>query len=325
MRRPLLRATWVIAVVAPLAAAAAAPAHAAHAATVRAGFARGGAALRLDGPGLALRQRGRDRRAHRHRRACARPACCAARPGPSRWRPRRAHDGRRRRARGRARGPRRRRPRRRRPVAGLRLAFAAGRAERFLGFGERADAVEHRGHAVDAYVSDGPYPARDRAIAAAVTPPWALQPSDDATYYPVPWLLSTRGYGVLVDQDDRSAFDLRAAGRGRWAVTRGRPRLRLRVFAGPRPADALRRFTAATGRQPAPPADWVFGPWFQTGQNDATPPALERAWTGACAPATRPSRSPRRTCTTCPAAPSAAARRPSAPACAACTPPAWPS
>ena len=47
------------------------------------------------------------------------------------------------------------------------------------------------------------------------------------------------------------------------------------MFAGPRPADALRRFTAATGRQPPPPAPWAYGPWFQTGQPNVTPLAEE--------------------------------------------------
>ena len=40
-------------------------------------------------------------------------------------------------------------------------------------------------------------------------------------------------------------------------------RLSLRFFAGPPPADVLRRFTRDTGRQPAPSAPWVFGPWVQ--------------------------------------------------------------
>src|SRR5262249_37691386 len=39
--------------------------------------------------------------------------------------------------------------------------------------------------------------------------------------------------------------------------------LRLRVFAGPRPADVLRRLTGRIGRQPPPPAPFVFGPWYQ--------------------------------------------------------------
>src|SRR5262249_56885064 len=51
--------------------------------------------------------------------------------------------------------------------------------------------------------------------------------------------------------------------RGGGTPRRPRPGLRCRVFAGPHPAEVLRRFTAAVGRQPAPAAPWVFGPWYQ--------------------------------------------------------------
>ena len=37
----------------------------------------------------------------------------------------------------------------------------------------------------------------------------------------------------------------------------------MRFFAGPKPADVLARLTTETGRQPAPAAPWVFGPWVQ--------------------------------------------------------------
>ena len=40
-------------------------------------------------------------------------------------------------------------------------------------------------------------------------------------------------------------------------------RVAFRVFGGPAPADALRRFTSRVGRQPRPLAPWVFGPWYQ--------------------------------------------------------------
>ena len=46
-------------------------------------------------------------------------------------------------------------------------------------------------------------------------------------------------------------------------------RLRLRVFAGPRPADVLRRMTAAIGRQPRAAAPYVFGPWYQPRDDEA--------------------------------------------------------
>jgi len=54
------------------------------------------------------------------------------------------------------------------------------------------------------------------------------------------------------------------------------PRLRLHVFSGPTPAEALARFTAAVGRQPPPQAPWTFGPWFQTGQPNVIPPEEEQ-------------------------------------------------
>ncbi|MDQ3729745.1 MAG: hypothetical protein M3355_09155, partial [Actinomycetota bacterium] len=45
-------------------------------------------------------------------------------------------------------------------------------------------------------------------------------------------------------------------------------RLQMRFFAGPTPAGALKRFSAAVGRQPRAKAPWVYGPWFQP-NNDA--------------------------------------------------------
>jgi alpha-glucosidase (family GH31 glycosyl hydrolase) len=156
-------------------------------------------------------------------------------------------------------------------VRGLEASFAAERGELFTGFGERSGAVDFRGLDVLNYVADGPYPARDRAIPKALTPPWGARDRDDDTYYPVPWLLSSRGYGVLADNDETSRFDLGRERRGRWLLQVESRSLSMRVFAGPRPADALRRFTAATGRQPVSEASWVYGPWFQTGQPNVIP------------------------------------------------------
>ena len=78
----------------------------------------------------------------------------------------------------------------------------------------------------------------------------------------MPWLLSTAGYGVLVQNTETSMFRLGDRSMpGAWRPRR--PRLELRVFAGPRPSDALRRLTRHTGRQPAAAARWFHGPWFQ--------------------------------------------------------------
>lgn len=151
-------------------------------------------------------------------------------------------------------------------VQAMGIGFDAPAAERFFGFGSRSDAVDHRGREVENYVADGPTRPEDRNYPRAVVPPWSHGERDDSTYYPVPWMLSSRGYGVLIDRDETSRFRLASDPADAWSAEVDGAALALRVFAGPTPADALRRFTAATGRQPPPPTAWTFGPWFQTGQ-----------------------------------------------------------
>ena len=48
--------------------------------------------------------------------------------------------------------------------------------ERYLGFGERSNAVDQRGNEVETYVSDGPYVAEDRPIVQAFVPPSGIPP-----------------------------------------------------------------------------------------------------------------------------------------------------
>jgi alpha-glucosidase (family GH31 glycosyl hydrolase) len=160
-------------------------------------------------------------------------------------------------------------------VESLGVGFAARPDERYLGFGERSNAVDQRGNTVENYVTDGPYEADEYGLVGALVPQWGFRPRDDATYYPIPWLLSTAGYGVLVGDPETSYFDLGQP--GSWSVrlinappdelpppTAPAPqKLTLSFVAGPEPADVLRRFTERTGRQPPPAAPWLFGPWLQ--------------------------------------------------------------
>ncbi len=148
-------------------------------------------------------------------------------------------------------------------VNGSGIAFNAAPGERYLGFGERSNAVDQRGNTVESYVAEGPYQPQERPIIAAAVPPPGYRPRDDATYFPIPWLLSTKGYGVLVDNDEESRHRLGSDDPNAWSVEVDAPTLRLRFFAGPRPADAVRRFSASVGRQPPAAAPFYFGPWYQ--------------------------------------------------------------
>jgi alpha-glucosidase len=139
--------------------------------------------------------------------------------------------------------------------------FEKAAGEGFYGFGERGNAVNQAGVTLEHYVGEGPYQDEEYAGIMAVVPKWGIRWRPDASYFPMPWLLSTRGYGLLVDNDELSYHRLGVA--DAWSVEAESAELRLRVFAGPRPADVLARFSAALGRQPADRAPWFFGPWLQ--------------------------------------------------------------
>jgi alpha-glucosidase (family GH31 glycosyl hydrolase) len=164
-------------------------------------------------------------------------------------------------------------------VEAVGIGFEAVRGERYLGFGERSNAIDQRGNTVENYVGEGPYLPGEAELISLFVPPWSLHDRSDATYFPMPWLLSTRGYGVLLDNPQTSWFRLGDEGPGGWSTEVESDRLSLRVLAGPRPAGVLRRLTERTGRQPRPAAPWFLGPWFQTGQPSKVSPADERRWT----------------------------------------------
>ena len=147
------------------------------------------------------------------------------------------------------------------------IAFRARGGERYLGFGERSNAVDQRGHEVENYVAEGPYQADERAVRSrAFVPPWGFHPRDDATYFPMPWLLSTARLRRAGRQRRDELLPARRPTRGAWSVeVDGAPTAaRCASFAGPRPADvaapAHRARSAASRRRRRRS---FFGPWYQ--------------------------------------------------------------
>ncbi len=148
-------------------------------------------------------------------------------------------------------------------VQAMGIAFESAPDERFFGFGERGNAVGQRGNILEHYVGEGPYQDLEYPFVTLLVPKWGIRWRKDATYFPMPWLLSSRGYGVLIDNDELSYHRLPGSSPAAWSAEVESTELGFRVFAGPRPADVLRRFSAAVGRQPSSPAPWFFGPWVQ--------------------------------------------------------------
>jgi alpha-glucosidase len=161
-------------------------------------------------------------------------------------------------------------------VEALGIGWQAPSEERFFGLGEHSNGVDFRGQTVESWSGEGPFQPDERPFAAVLVPPSGFRDRDDATYFPMPWLLSSRSYGVLVDNTEASVFRLASDRSDAWSLeVRGLPEgmgdepapeaLRFRVFAGRDPARVLARFSRRIGRQPAPGAPWVLGPWHQVG------------------------------------------------------------
>ncbi|MGH2953588.1 MAG: TIM-barrel domain-containing protein [Solirubrobacterales bacterium] len=142
-------------------------------------------------------------------------------------------------------------------------AFEASPGERFLGFGERSNAADQTGNEVFSWAEEGPFSSgAGEDLLRPLIPEFTFPTGPTATNFPIPWTVTSRGFGMLIDQTHRSTFRLASERPGAWHAEAEANRFRFTVFAGPTPARALRRYSAFAGRQPRP-APWIFGPWFQ--------------------------------------------------------------
>jgi len=116
--------------------------------------------------------------------------------------------------------------------------------EHYYGLGEQFAGFDKRGQSNDAWVAQPHSTDNQRA------------------YKNVPFYLSSRGYGIYVDTDDRAEFSF---GGGTKSAVGGEIRvhsdsLRFLFFNGPDLDDILSRYTTVTGRPHVPPK-WSFGLW----------------------------------------------------------------
>lgn len=141
------------------------------------------------------------------------------------------------------------------PANRLWISYPGADNESFLGLGERYDRVRQDGRRLPVWTSE-------QGIGRSNFPILPFTGNLTDTYFPVPFYMSSRGHGVLVDSPARTVWDFRVAPRqDRVAVEVWDRQATLVLFDGPRPADVLRRLTARTGR-PRPMPDWAFGVWL---------------------------------------------------------------
>lgn len=119
--------------------------------------------------------------------------------------------------------------------------FAIG-DDHLYGLGERAAPFDRRGLTLDTY---------NQAI-------YGYGTSAPTMNLNIPFLTSSRGWGLLFDNTWPGSFDLANSTPGVIAGRAEAGPLRLYFIQGPDPGDVLERYTWLTGRQPLPPR-WALG------------------------------------------------------------------
>lgn len=86
-------------------------------------------------------------------------------------------------------------------------------------------------------------------------------PKGSSTYKPIPFFMSTSGYGLWVDTTAEATFDMNASVLTEIAIAVPAERLRVVLFTSPEFPKILEQFTALTQRAILPPY-WAFAPWM---------------------------------------------------------------
>lgn len=143
------------------------------------------------------------------------------------------------------------------------ISFKLG-DDHFFGLGERLTSVDHRGLSLYSWAEEGGLGAGEGAAASA-TNPYPNGPS--MTNFPVPFLLSSSGYGMRVEGSARSEFHLGSDRTDAWRVSVMDTALAIDVYVHDDPLQSVSDFTGEVGRPPVP-APWVFGPRREVGLLD---------------------------------------------------------
>ena len=136
--------------------------------------------------------------------------------------------------------------------------FTLRHGERILGMGERFSGMNRRGEVVDNYAQDG------------------LGNSSPRCYKPIPFLLSSNGYGLYFNTSCPFRAWIGSQSLSEATFVFEDSQLDYYFFYGPHLCDIIRRYTGLTGRAALPPR-WSFGYWISRNSFETGDEALEVA------------------------------------------------
>lgn len=116
--------------------------------------------------------------------------------------------------------------------------------DQIYGLGERSTPLTKNGQSIDTWNDDG-------------------GPSSWHSYKAVPFFMSQRGWGVLVNSPGRVSFEVGSEFPSQVQFSLPGQSLEYFLIADETPKGVLKRYTGLTGRPPVPPR-WSFGLWLST-------------------------------------------------------------
>lgn len=135
----------------------------------------------------------------------------------------------------------------------LAVPYACDEDASFAGFGAQYDDTDQRGDAFPLWV-------QEQGIGRTGVGP--ISGDAHTTYFPMPWWIDWRGFGVLVDTPARTLVDLCQTDPAiAWVEVEDVAPTDVLVFHGPAPRDVIRQLGDEVGRAARPP-DWSFRAWI---------------------------------------------------------------
>lgn len=137
----------------------------------------------------------------------------------------------------------------------------------FYGFGAQYNTTDQRGEEFPLWVSE-------QGIGRTGTP-FVISGDAHTTYFPMPYFLDARGFGVVLETTSRVEVDLCADDPdvAELEVIDNSGQVSALVFHGPTPLDVIEQLGAHVGRPAAPP-EWALGVWIGAQGGDAAIDAI---------------------------------------------------
>jgi alpha-glucosidase (family GH31 glycosyl hydrolase)/beta-glucosidase/6-phospho-beta-glucosidase/beta-galactosidase len=135
--------------------------------------------------------------------------------------------------------------------------FASDSDERFYGFGSPTWTTQHRGNSIPIWVTEQ---LLGRVTDEDPSNFMELKGHPYDNQIPIPFFMSSNGYGILLDTTYRSLFEMCTEDHpDSWRIETWHNETRFYIFTGENFTDLLKTYTAISGRPDMPP-DWFFGP-----------------------------------------------------------------